>query len=191
MWKENDMWIDKIAQDELSRCEAIALERYGFSISPVVKWNIKSLRCYGTAQTKLSGECTIRLNQQVAEILGNKYKQTVGHEFVHCLVQLLINKKDNTRDLLGDKKGGHGRGWKNIMRIFGLIPSRTVPDEISSIVQSQIADLGIVVNKRLSYTYCCPCCSNEYELGKVRHNNMSKGIRHYLCRKCRVRLVKK
>jgi predicted SprT family Zn-dependent metalloprotease len=191
MWKENNMWIDKIAQDELSRCEAIALERYDFSISPVVKWNIKSLRCYGTALTKLSGECTIRLNPQIAEILGNKYKQTVGHEFVHCLVQLLIDRKDNTPDLLGDKKGGHGRGWKNMMKIFGLIPSRTVPDETSSIVHSQITDLGIVVSARLSYNYFCPYCKNEYKLGKVRHNNMLKGIRTYSCRKCHVRLIKK
>lgn len=103
------------------------------------------------------------------EILKNNEKeflvQTVGHEIAHLVAHKILGSL------------GHDKGWKMIMRLFGLEPKRCHNYNME----------GVTVKTRKTVSYSCGCPEKTHEIGIVRHKNILKGS-IFQCCKCKTNI---
>jgi SprT protein len=93
---------------------------------------------------------------------------TVPHEVAHYVMYCLYGPK-GTRP--------HGREWKDLMRKFGAIPSRTNSLDLT----------GIPIRRHRRHPYTCSCMNHQ--ISSRRHNRIRAGKARYFCRSCKGELV--
>lgn len=172
----NDAEIIAMVHSELKRAQSHARQIFGTKDvpEPIVLWNLRG-RTLGQA----IGYETIRVNMDVARALGKSYIKTVTHEYAHIL-NAWFTKYTKHPVLLGDKSGGHGRAWRNIMVQLGQEPTRCTRDTETINLLKVSGAMGE------TFTYKCSC--REYHVSKRMHNKIQNGSGHF-CKSCRATLT--
>ena len=133
---------------------------HGFSIrAPKVRFDLTG-RAAGTASV-FHDEYEVNFNMEIAENPANTeeyIRQTVAHEIAHILVW--VNYPHKTQP--------HGREWRNIMIMFGLVPNRTHRYDMST----------VKVRRQKKHLHVCSGCGAEFMLSTTRHNRILKGTRY-------------
>jgi predicted SprT family Zn-dependent metalloprotease len=175
-----------IAQDELNRCLAIARDRYGFDITPVVRWNLRGL----TGGKAMHADLSIRLNADIASAEGEAYAQTVAHELAHVVVlwrwqravaRVQAEQTATSLNLrLPKRPRSHGLEWSSVMASFGRRANRCH--------NYQSATRAV---ERRTYAYRCACAGSagDHLVSIIRHRKMVSGKSVYRCKRCRARIT--
>jgi predicted SprT family Zn-dependent metalloprotease len=164
----------RVASDELDRCCKIA-DRFlgGVGLAPRPMLNFDKLR--GKTWGRAIGSRLIYVNTEIAKAVGPRYAETVGHEYAHNIVAWLLKNRSGSPLLKGDYRGGHGPGWKNIMVLLGLPPTRCPTEEEAALAKAGGLDLG----PKTFVPYECKDCSTEFKFSNRRHNNVViRGMRY-------------
>lgn len=146
------------------------------------KWSVPPIRdirmnLRGACGGKAEGDYALHLNPYLMDAHFDHYvKQTIGHEYVHCLIEHNIPARATFR---GGKMTRwpkpHGPEWKNAMVEFGLEPERT-----------HQYDVSVTKGKSRPFMYACGC--QAHSMTKNMHNKISGGDKRY-CRRCKKQIV--
>lgn len=113
---------------------------------------------------------TIRINPILLnENQQHIVEQTVPHEMAHVVVNQ-IWKVEQRMDV-----GGHGREWKHVMRVFGLVPERCHNLDTSSVSK---------LKNRPEYHFTCRCPGRVFKLSGIKYNRWANGV-GYQCPRCK------
>ncbi len=126
-------------------------------------------------------ECEIYINPDFCyngnceDMLNN----TLPHEVAHCIAPVLYNPWKHGNDT---KNGwGHGRAWKDTMRLLGLEPTRCHQYNTDGVTTRNKSKLT------REFVYKCGC--REHNLTKIMHNRFQLGQYTRLhCKSCKVSL---
>ncbi len=160
----NDFEMKRACADRIEECFKLAEAHYGIKIErPNITWNLRG-RTAGYASyryNRATGEVIeqkIKLHPQMLRKHGQAYiDRTPGHEAAHVIaiaVYGLANGK------------GHGRAWKEVMRLIGQPAERCHSFDLDGIVKS--------------FKYVCRTCGHEFNIGKIVHGKMQRG-QHRWC----------
>ena len=116
-----------------------------------------------------AGQRVIRYNPYVfAKYFNDNFNETIPHEVAHYVTDILYGLRYIKP---------HGAEWKSVMQVFGVAANRTANYDLS----------GLPVRNFKTFVYHCGC--QNYELTSRRHNKISKGTGHYMCRDCGGKLL--
>lgn len=108
---------------------------------------------------------TIRFNSLIARNNPDTFiNETVAHEIAHSVAVYVYGRKGL----------GHGRHWRRIMAGFGQPAKRCHSFDLSA----------VPVRRQRRFIYYC-ACPGERLLSTVRHKRQQRGIRQYMCPRCR------
>jgi SprT protein len=93
--------------------------------------------------------------------------RTLPHEIAHLVAY----------QLFGDR--GHGRGWKMVMRQFGLEPSRCHSYSLK----------GIKTRSRRTHEYSCKCSDLKHSVSMKMHSKIQSRPSNFSCRRCKSPLL--
>ncbi len=96
--------------------------------------------------------------------------KTIPHEIAH-----LIDVKVYGIVKSGKKIKHHGDGWKSVMRVFGLTPTRCHSYNIQNV-------------GRRKYIYNCPC-GNSFPVGLNLHKRIQNKTATHYCVACKTKLI--
>ncbi|WP_457668721.1 SprT family zinc-dependent metalloprotease [Thiolapillus sp.] len=106
----------------------------------------------------------IRYNTGIAAAQFDAFcKRTPPHEVAHYIMDCLHPRKDIKP---------HGREWRDLMRAYGLEPTRCHDYDLDKVPQ----------RRQRRFTYTCAC--REHELSATRHNRVQYGKMEYRCTRC-------
>lgn len=163
-----------VVNKELARCKKIFVDHFNvIAPNPEVTYDLKG-RTHGRAW----GSYKIQVNLAIAERLGEKYANTVGHEYAHIVTNWLRHNLPNNKILDWDWAGGHGRGWKNVMRLFELAPERCASHDDHQ-------EAAVSGAYGVSYHYKCTC--HDFYVSQRMHNTILRGSSRR-CNKCKAAL---
>lgn len=133
--------------------------------SITVTWNPRMRSRLGVAKY---GPRTIELNARLLEDNPSELLDTFIHELAHIV----------TNDVYGNgtrfnKIKGHGREWRQVMRMFGAKPE-----------QYHHLNVDHLKHKRKKFVATCGCSDRHHTVGIIRKNKIDKGAR-YVCKICK------
>ncbi|RIY32723.1 hypothetical protein CJP74_03720 [Psittacicella melopsittaci] len=114
----------------------------------------------------------------------------VPHEMAHVVQHYLYREKIIPRKYAS----GHDLVFQILAQMLGSTGKATFQisqeEQISQRLQSQQASLrqtlkNLEPKKGNYYHYHCACANKEHKLKIIRHNNIQKGKRQYICLKCK------
>lgn len=159
---------------EMERCAAILRRHGGYAVpDPMdvrVRLDLKG-RARGTAQRHEQGGYLIRLNLAVWDQVGDRYAQTIAHEYAHvvCFASLAAGR------IPARGYRPHGAAWKAVMRRLGYADDKA----------SDYGPLEVVKARRTRrFVYGCPSCGHQYDVTKGQHEKAATGRARYRCTKC-------
>jgi SprT protein len=155
---------------EIERCRKIAQSRFGVDPQVTVAWSLRGLTA-GYCKYLPDGTSEITLNQNIAIAEGEKFVQTIAHEFAHATAWALAHARGERRIT-----AHHGREWQSIMNCFGFPAERCHSYESATAVR--------LVEK---FRYRCGCGPVQLVGAKI-HRKIQSGAK-YTCRVCRRVLV--
>src|SRR5881394_976264 len=155
---------------EIERCRKIAEARFGVSPPVTVRWALRGLTA-GYCKYVPGGASEINLNAKIAGAEGDKFIETIAHEFAHAVVWAIQFKQGARR-----VTDHHGWLWQSVMNSFGYAAERCHSYESAEAVRH--------VEK---FRYRCGCKAAQL-VGPKIHKKIQMGS-IYTCRVCRRRLV--
>jgi SprT protein len=155
---------------EIERCKRIAQARFGVDPEVTVDWSLRGLSA-GFCRYLAGGNSHIKLNAKIAAAEGDKFTETIAHEYAHAVAWAVAHK-------LGWPKvrDHHGYEWQKVMNAFGYPATRCHSYESAVAVR--------VVEK---FKYRCACGPVQL-VGPKIHRKIQNGSK-YFCNKCRQLLV--
>lgn len=163
------MTLEELAADELARCNRVLRGAGMHAIDPrgvLVAYDLRGRSRAGLAQPSTG---VIRLNRGYYEALGETYRSTIAHEYAH----LVVRSEERVRGW--SRSASHGTRWRNVMRVLGYKPTRTLTED--EVARSASVKPARVTQK---FPYVCPR-GHTFNLGIVRHRNIQSGVK-YFCR---------
>jgi len=131
---------------------------------------------------------SVTLNQDLCfneKYWNEQLNVTLPHEICHLVAPVIYSQWNHGFD---KRDGwGHGRAWKECMRVVGLPPERTCGNLDREVIQSLRIRTRRVVQR--GYIYECPC-GKTFNLTSTLHNRILEG-RYRVCRDCKGRLLYK
>lgn len=121
-------------------------------------------RAYGFRKVELNPNFFTKYGRDMVD-------QTLPHEICHCFAcyyYSFLNKK---------KIMGHGKEWKNLMRMLKLPPNRCHTYDIE--------DGGATLRNRTRYRFTCDC-GRKFGLSSNRYNATLKSRGTLCCSKCKM-----
>ena len=134
---------------------------------PEISYNLRGT----TAGQAWYSKWLIKINMVLlTENFDDMIQNTIGHEVAHLIARSISNYRIKP----------HGHEWKSVMRLLGLNPTRCHNYNTDN---SKVRTV-----KRIPYV--CETCGMDYNLTKIRHNKILKGVK-YRCCKCRGKIIQK
>jgi predicted SprT family Zn-dependent metalloprotease len=157
-----------LAADEIARCERILRDQgklYAIETQAVaIECSLRGRSRRGVAYCV---ERRIKLNPDYFAAVGEKYRQTIAHEYAHLVVYEMTLQYKLTR------VRSHGRQWQYLMRLFGYSTDR-VSD------YGEAADYVAPARKTRRYQYSGVNCGHVHILSARKHASAQRGQR-FLC----------
>ena len=154
--------------NETNRYIKSASEYYEHSFSEIPVLFDLTGRSAGMYRIK-AGQRVIRYNPYVfSKYFDDNFRETIPHEVAHYVTDGLYGLK---------KIKPHGNEWKSVMDVFGIEANRTANYDLS----------GLPIRKHKMFVYHCGC--QNFELTSRRHNKISRGVGHYMCKDCGGKLL--
>ncbi|WP_456376694.1 SprT family zinc-dependent metalloprotease [Thiolapillus sp.] len=147
-----------ITQHWITRAERLYAQSFPM---PDVRFD---LRGQAAGQYRGGSRPCIRYNLEMATIQFDAYcLRTPPHEVAHFIIDQLHP---------GNRPRPHGPEWRELMRAFGLEPSRCHQYNLENVQQ----------RKQRRFTYKCTC--REHRLSATRHNRVRhRGVKYH-CISC-------
>lgn len=159
--------LEAMARAELDRCAEV-LREAGLLIVPP---SAVTIRCDIRGKVRgwaLLRQRVIRLNPAYYEQVGERYRQTVAHEYAHLIVDLLETATKCRQER------SHGPRWQRVMRLLGYDTARS-------------SAYGCVVPKaRRTRKYFYRCVNDSAHVFRAtsgQHKRLQAGSPGY-CPKC-------
>ena len=129
--------------------------------TPELRFDLRGL---SAGQYRFHPHPIIRFNAEMAARQFEAFcHRTPPHEVAHHIVARLHG--------FGGVRP-HGHEWQEVMRAFGLEPTRC----------HQFDTSGMSRRRQRRFRYRCGC--REHELSATRHNRVQRGEQRYSCRHC-------
>lgn len=182
---------EELVRITFEKCKKVAFEIWRANLySPMVRWDIVSERMRG--QFRPSNNL-VRLNPGFYRKYGEKYAETIAHEYAHYLVQFMREHRGHhAKELVLDKGfRSHGQLWKAVMKSFGYNGDRASKYAVDSPKGEEDAGeysrdkdpVIVAFEAARPYKYDCGC--RIHNVSKRMHNNIRYRGMSYRCKLCK------
>lgn len=157
---------ERIVRSELLRCVAIAENHFGRPfLYPTLDYTLTG----ATAGQAYSHKNLIRLNVPLLINHPDELRVTVAHEFAHIVDRTAYAAYHRTHR--ADRKKGslHGPTWKQVMKLFGMEPTRCHNMDVSEVKRKKNVQ---------QHAYTCDCGA-VLMLSTIKHNHIVRGAKSY------------
>ena len=138
-----------------------------------VAYDLKSVRTLCSVKF-VGDDYTMNLNKTLLKEFEEVYiNEVVVHEFAHIVIKSMFPNGYKGRK----KVQGHGREWKRVCCMLGLLNPKSTTSLFSESVSLKST------RKTKTYEYNCGC--QTHDITKRRHNLITNKGNKYLCTKCK------
>ena len=173
----------KLVEDKIKELESVVTNRWGDVIVPkdfVIKYDLDSARALGMV-VKSHDKTEMRLNPKLLNEFKDVYiDEVVVHEYAHLIVDKLYPTGYNST--YRRKVQSHGREFKNVCSLFGIVGSSTTK------VFAKSESLKSTQKSCRTIEYSCKC--DTHMVTPLMHKKITLGAT-YTCKKCKCKLEKK